>query len=188
MFLENINNGAPDSLIPSGRLNDGLRRDEIYFINAQESLKNRNMANTVFFNYTGHQGSVAAALAQRGVPSSWNLTLSERIADQLQDWVPFITSHKVNTRLNSHGVILEPSHALGLDGNGKINISQLPNPETLKKQGITTIAIFTEDKFGVNIDLQGFMTRAPNREFAEYLSTLQQSGLVIHFIGLEYME
>lgn len=177
-------NRASDDLVPSGRFGDFLKRDEKFYENAQKALKDKVVANTLFFNYTGHQGPVAAALSEKGIGSSWNLTLNERIADQMQDWAPLISKNKVDPKLNSHGIILEPSHNLGMDGNGVFDVSKLPTPQALKRLGISRVVVFTEDDFNSSVNVDTF--QKTNKEFSSYLRMLQNNHLELEFIGLDY--
>ena len=65
------------------------------------------LEGTLFINYTGHQGAIAAALAMNSIQSSLH-PFSERIANSIQDSAEEIVQALSGPTIeNSHGLILE---------------------------------------------------------------------------------
>jgi len=172
--------GLPYSFIPSGRIEDGLKRDEMFYSTAKTEMdKLKNSTNTLFINYTGHQGPVAAVLAENGIPLSWQVKGDERIINSLQDWISFIEKNTCSNNTNT-GLILEPDH----DRRTRIDVSNLPSADYLKEKGIRSVVVFAEEAFGGSYALSQFPdTNDP--AFKIYLLNLEQSGIDVKIIGLD---
>lgn len=177
--------GIPLSLVPKGRYNDGLTRDEMFFYNARESLSRYKDKKGIFFiNYTGHQGPVAAVLAELGIPLYWQIDASSavasgRIINQIQDWIKEISSNQQENDRNL-GVILEPNHGFG---GTNIRTEKLPSLEYLKKNGITEIVIFSEDKYGDSKRIEN--VNWPDKNFQNYFKYMEKNGIKVTIIGLD---
>jgi hypothetical protein len=165
----------PAGFSPIGRIGDGLKRDEMFHQHAQTIIQNRyqNAKNTLFINYTGHEGPVAAALAKRNIPTYWRLTASSRILDQMQDWREDVTQSNGKNDSNA-GLILEPNHGGG--GSVPITLSQLPDIATLKAKGITKIVVFTEDTYSEKAphDYRKVESNWPDLEFRQFVAAAGQ--------------
>lgn len=176
----NLPEGLPADFIPLGRIEDGLRRDEMFYKHAKITmLKYKNAENTIFFNYTGHQGGVATALAEQSIPLYWQLDGNERIINSLQDWIGIIANNS-NKKRTCAGIMLEPNHGLG-----SLDASHLPKAEYLQEHGITNIIVFSENRFGRKYSLDA-ISEKNDPELILYLQNLEKQGFKITVIGLEH--
>ncbi len=181
MRLSNV----PRSLIHYGRKGDTIDRDYMFYIYAQNFMREHSSSNTLFINYTGHSGPVAAALAEHNIPTYWQMDLSEdniaedRILGQIQDYINIITKNE-NTNNSNLALMLEPPHSF----IPTVIQSALPSIEALKLQKIRKIVIFTEDPFGEETN------ECPNSDtfflgIKSFVDKLTQSGFEIEFVGLD---
>lgn len=176
----------PAEFIPTGRIGDGLKRDEVFYRNAVVVMKKRysEAKNILFVNYTGHEGPVAAALAKNKISSHWSLTASPRILDQIRDWVDEIARASQDALDSNVGLILEPNH-----GPTRIETWILPEVGEIQGRGIHKIVVFSEDRYSQSSPLPGSYRQLskhwPDPEMEEFLNDANQLGIQIVVEGLE---
>jgi hypothetical protein len=167
---------------PIGRIGEFLKRDEKFYENARSELVAlRNPKKTLFLNFTGHSGSVAAALAEKGIPIYWQMRGNERTINSLQDWIGKITA---NTKSNKTcaGLMLEPSH--GAKDDVAVSIATLPTAADLQRMGLTTVIVFSENIFGRLHTVDSLVT-ASDAAFINYLRGLETNGVKVQVSGLD---
>lgn len=169
----------PSQFTPTGRIGEGLTRDESFYSAANSYLSSRtDLHHLMFYNYTGHQAPVGAALADKGVPVYWQLNGDERIINAAQDYHESFQNNRFEIT-DSAAILLEPNH-----GGTVILTDRLPTGATLKAAGIYEIVVFSEDPFeNQSIDLA--TSHMPDRNFKDYLVSLQSQGIKITIVGLE---
>ena len=173
---------VPGDYYPVGRPGDGMKRDAMFYNHAKESLQPfTNTKGTVFINYTGHEGPVAAALAEHNIPLAWQIsTPNERVIQQIQDYHRELGANNSSNDSNL-GIILEPNH-----GGNTINLSNLPSLEYLRQRGLTEVVILSEDIYGTSNTLGS--VKYPDSNFQDYLKGLESNGIKVKIIGLDVKE
>jgi len=186
----------PKGFIPKGRIGDYLRRDETFYEEAKNALKQikAEKEKTLIINYTGHGPSVAAALAEENIPIYWqidcrtenidprlmmnpNMRLGEREINSLQDWVEIIAKNKwTNNKFSA--IILESPHLIG---DTTYAIRGLPTAKDLKEKGFKKVVIFTEEPIG---KFNPKDTTVDDK-FKEYIENLMKNGIKAEVIGID---
>ena len=176
-----IGDDIPLNLIPYGRNEqEFIDRDYTYYIYTKRLLDilGESLNNTLIINMTGHEGAVAAALAEKNIPCNWQISInsnmvSKRIAEQLQDYSNIILRNNFSNNLCT-GLILEPKHS---SYEETIDINRLPNINTLKKMGIKKCLVLTEDTFNSH-------SKKGCSSILEYLNKLAGSQIGVGYIGV----
>lgn len=175
-----------ENLIVVGRRNDRADRDYKFFLNTKEALSNMDFKNCFFVNYTGHCGSVGAALALEGIPLVWNLKLGEdawaetRIVEQFQDYYQELET-KPNEALQSLGLMLECPH-----GHFEtFDVEKFPSAEFLSKQKIKKVCVLVEEAFGTNVEFESY--DFDNQQIKEYFENLKEK-FEVFAVGIDENE
>lgn len=171
-----------ENLIVIGRANDRIDRDYLFFVNAENALKNLEIENSFFINYTGHCGSVGAALSKIGVPIVWHLFLDveaiaeKRVIEQIQDYYYILEEN--NKTANSFGLMLESPHGR----YETFDVGKFPAVEVLKENNIKSVYVFIEESADVMIkeDYEDFY----NDRFKEYIDSLKKE-FSVKFIPID---
>lgn len=182
--------GVPSDVVPFGRFNSDLRRDEAYLAATEKVLDRLGVlpGDTFFINYTGHQGAVGAALAHRGVPVYWGLTINERIADALQSFFPDLatrgpahTQERVSP--SATAIMLEPYHLRVGDFRSDIDVAKLPD-STMLRAAAKKVIVFTEDHAGKEPSVDDVHLPRPDEPFRDYLRSLSAAGVEVRVQGV----
>ena len=135
-----------ENLIVLGRANSFADRDYKFFINTQNTLSSITTKNSLFINYTGHCGSVGAALASNKIPLIWVLDLSDdaraekRVIEQLQDYFSELSTQPTHDN-HCFGLMLECPHG----DFETFDIKNFPTIEFLKENNIKNVYVFVEE-------------------------------------------
>ena len=175
-----------ENLIVLGRRNDRADRDYKFFLNTKEALSNMDFKNCFFVNYTGHCGSVGAALALEGIPLVWNLKLGEdawaetRIVEQFQDYYQELET-KPNEGLQSFGLMLECPH-----GHFEtFDVEKFPSAQLLKECGIEKICLLVEEPFDKAVEFEGYDFY--HQKFKDYFENLKEK-FEVFAVGIDENE
>lgn len=182
------------NFIPLGREEGSLRRDEGFAQNLEKYLQTQVLkqllANTLFINYTGHEGPVASALNKFGIECIWQVKIADahlsytgkRISEQLHDWTDPEQLKKTSLNPTCFGLILECAHYC----SSHIDITQLPSETGLAAMGISSIVIFTEENFNELNPSQDFTANSVpyDPEFGNYLRRLSKN-YSIQVVGID---
>lgn len=174
-----------ESLIVYGRKGDTIDRDNEFYVHTKKAI-NQNMSKTLFINYTGHCGPVAAALCEKGVTNLiWNLKLDtdniaeERILGQLQDYSQSIINSERKESKNI-GLLLEPAHGFAQT----IDYDNLPRIKTLKKMGIEHVVVFVEKPFDEECSIE-YIEKQRDLLFKQYIQSFIDASITVSIIGVD---
>lgn len=169
----------PLDLIPYGRMGDAIDRDYTFYRYAKEFMENNCDSNTLYINYTGHAGPVAAVLAEHNIPTYWQMDLStsdiaeDRIVGQIQDYIDTIAKNNGTNNTNM-GLILEPPHGF----QDTIINENLPSAMRIKQQGIKNVIIFTEDPYiGKKTETAKHLSK-----IISYIKSIEDAGVEVKFV------
>lgn len=176
-----LSDGIPKELIHHGRPGSTIDRDYTFYKYAKEYLMNNPSTNTLYINYTGHSGPVAAALSHENIPLFWQMDLSQdsitedRILGQIQDYSSEIIGNTGKNNTNM-GLMLECPH-----GFENTIPNCLPDAKILLKEGIKKVVVFTEDLF------IGYHQKSSEniKGIFNYLKGLSHAGIDIEFVGID---
>ena len=180
-----LSDDIPLGLIHYGRDgNDTIDRDYTFYKYTEEYLFSHQQMNTLYINYTGHAGPVAASLSRRNIPIFWQMDLSldnlaeERVLGQIQDYYLDIANNNGSNNSNI-GLLLELQH----QSYQTFIPSILPDLTLLKEKVIQRVVIFTEDPF---LSIPQNKTALPlPAEIQVYLDSLVDGGLNVEFVGVD---
>lgn len=170
----------PQDFISTGRYGTSLERDESFYTNARERLHRIDIRHKFFINYTGHQGPVGAALAERYIPVYWQVFTKDRIVNTVQDYRLSFVNNKFSVK-ESAALMTEPKHQI--DQTVLFQTHGLPDAEDLKREGINEVVVFGEDDPKKYISVDTF--NCPNQNFRDYLKKLERNGIRITIYGLD---
>ena len=174
-----------ESLIVYGRIGDTIDRDNEFYIHTKRAIS-KSISKTLFINYTGHCGPVAAAMCENGVTNLiWNLKLDtaniaeERILGQLQDYSQSIinTERKGNENI---GLLLEPAHGF----ERTINYENLPSIDVFKRMGIEHVVILIEKPFDETCSMED-IEKLKDSLFKKYIHLFIDAGITASVIGVD---
>lgn len=174
----------PESLIVYGRTGNNIDRDNEFYIHTKNAI-NPNTSKTLFINYTGHCGPVAAALCENGITNLiWNLKLDtdsiaeQRILGQLQD---YSQSLMISERKDSDniGLLLEPAH--GFDQT--IDYYKLPSVGIFQRMGIDHVVILVEKPFDETCSVEDIET-LKDEYFKEYIKSFIDAHISVSVVGV----
>lgn len=169
-------------LIHYGRKGDTIDRDFTFYTYAREYLDNNKLTNTLFINYTGHSGPVAAALSEQNIPLFWQMDLSQdniaedRVLGQIQDYSTQISNNN-GTNNSNMGLMLECPHGF----ENTLIHNDLPTSSDLLAKGIENVVIFTEDPY------QEISTATSELipGIQAYVEELKKAGIIIKYVGID---
>jgi len=172
----------PSNFTPQGRFGQFLKRDEEFFRNTKAILKEKyqDVSHSFFINFTGHQGSIGAALSEVNIPVFWQVIGDDRIINSLQDWKESFIKNDNSNNTNA-ALLLEPSHWIPATS---ILFGLLPQINTLKENGIKHLIVFTELLYGRSYSLADF----PAKSDPPFLSYIQDASKHLEVIieGTDY--
>jgi len=141
--------------------------------------------HTLFLNFTGHGATVAAALAGLNIPIFWQMTTwglaTETNFNTIRDYQERLRKNKFTDATNL-AIILYPPHVPSDPGP---KIDKLPPADILKRAGIESVVIFTEDDFTGNPIMLEKTEDYHKSPFYRYIDYLNARGLKIVPIGLD---
>jgi len=176
--------GLPSDFVPLGRYGDGLKGDEGIHANARIRLKRmRRLEGRLFINATGHHAAVAAAFAERNIPTYWQAQAGKVSINSVRDYQKELRRNTFS-RAGCAAIIVAPSHWFN---EPVVATSKLPTPKELKESGMTKVTIFSENRMGTTtteIDKLVIISRR-DYAFVDYLKNLQSEGIEIEIIGVD---
>jgi hypothetical protein len=196
-FLARVNRiaipwGIPPGFVPFGRRGRALDRDR-FFEGAAETAIERlgDLSNTFFINYTGHQASVGAALAAKGVTVYWALDVNERIANAMQDRQTVLVGRDRERKTpkrspSAVALMLEPNHPTDLFAppSSEIRLRELPTLALLRGSSAQRVIVFNEDTAGDDVSVDRMKIGLGDDAFHRYLQTLSYHGIDVRVVGL----
>lgn len=169
----------PMDFVPAGRIGDELRYEELFFTQAQKALQSlKSLDHILFLNYTGHQGGVGAALADKGIPVYWQLGGNERIINSVYNFQDHFAQNSL-AQSSSAAIMLEPNH-----GGTRIDVSLLPSAQQLRIAKISEVVVFSEGsprEQPYSID----ELIATDVNFVKELRSYQKRGIHVRIIGVD---
>ena len=173
-----------ESLIVYGRMGEEIDIDNEFYIHTKKAI-NPSASKTLFINYTGHCGPVAAALCENGITNLiWNLKLDtdniaeERILGQLQD---YSQSLMISERKDSDniGLLLEPAHRFVQT----IDYCKLPSVEIFQRMRIDHLVILVEEPFDETCPME-YIETLRDKNFIEYIKSFIDAHISVSVIGV----
>lgn len=175
----------PESLIIYGRKGDTIDRDNEFYVHTKMVI-NPSVSKTLYINYTGHCGPVAAALCENGITNLiWNLKLDidnnaeERIIGQLQDYSQSLMNPE-RKKSDNIGLLLEPAH--GFDQT--IDYDNLPSVEIFKRLGMEHVVVFVEKSFDETCSIQD-IEALEDENFKKYIKSFINAHISVSAIGID---
>lgn len=175
----------PESLIVYGRKGDTIDRDNEFYAHTKRAI-NPSMSKTLYINYTGHCGPVAAALCENGITNLiWNLKLDadniaeKRFLGQLQDYSQSLMTPERKDS-DSIGLLLEPAH--GFDQT--IDYYNLPSVEIFKRLRIEHIVVLLEKPFDGTCSMQD-IEALKDEIFKKYIKSFIDAHISVSVIGVD---
>ncbi len=173
-------------IIPLGRVNGFIDRDNEFFINVLNQITPENVC---YINFTTHGPAVAAALQKKGVVSIWDISIDvyneafKRIINQLQDYSN-ILKENISTS-SSMGIILDSTFELMKE----VDFSSLPTAEVLQNKDINKVVIIIERPADIFFDVDTlFMSKIMltcYSNFVNYITRLRSNGVIIELLSAD---